>query len=54
LPKFLKGEIIKIHTQPRVNKGFVIVTYKSLPIGIGRYNAKELKSEIKRERRIPQ
>jgi NOL1/NOP2/sun family putative RNA methylase len=54
LPKFLKGEIIKIHARSKPNKGFIIVTYKNLPIGVGRYNDKELKSEIKRERRIPQ
>jgi NOL1/NOP2/fmu family ribosome biogenesis protein len=35
-----------------VEKGFVVARFKGLPIGIGRYNGKEIKSSIKRERRI--
>jgi NOL1/NOP2/fmu family ribosome biogenesis protein len=51
LDKFLQGAIVKVHPQPDVHQGFVIVTYKNLPIGIGKYNGREIKSEIKRERR---
>ena len=51
LRKFLRGETVKVNSKPGVNEGFVIVTYKNLPIAIGKYNGKEIKSEIKRERR---
>jgi NOL1/NOP2/sun family putative RNA methylase len=51
LDKFLQGATIKIHSQPSIHEGFVIVTYKNLPIAIGKYNGREIKSEIKRERR---
>lgn len=51
LRKFLRGETVKVNSKPGVNEGFVIVTYKKLPIAIGKYNGKEIKSEIKRERR---
>jgi len=50
--QFLKGAIVKIGATPRVEKGFVIVCYTGLPMGVGRYNGTELKSAIKRERRI--
>ncbi len=53
LKGFLKGEIIKTGQHPGLNNGFIIINYKGLPIGIGRYNGRELKSSIKRERRIP-
>jgi NOL1/NOP2/sun family putative RNA methylase len=51
LRKFLQGETLNIHAQPNVQQGFVIVTYKNLPIAIGKYNGRDIKSEIKRERR---
>jgi NOL1/NOP2/sun family putative RNA methylase len=51
--QFLKGAIVNIGAAPRSEKGFVIVRYKGLAMGVGRYNGTELKSAIKRERRIP-
>ncbi|MCK4756415.1 NOL1/NOP2/sun family putative RNA methylase [candidate division WOR-3 bacterium] len=53
LNKFLKGETIMIDSRSGISNGFVIVTYKKMPIAIGKYNGKEIKSEVKRERRIP-
>ncbi len=53
LKKFLKGETLRIHSQPGIEVGFIILTYKKLPVAIGRYNGKEVKSAVKRERRIP-
>lgn len=53
LKKFLKGETVKINFQSGISDGFIIVTYKKLPIAIGKYNGKEIKSEVKRERRTP-
>ncbi len=48
--KFLKGEIVK-NDVSGIEKGFVIVNFKGLPIGVGKYNGKEIRSAIKRERR---
>ncbi len=53
LKKFLKGETLKIAHQSGMSEGFVIVTYKKLPVAIGRYHGKEIKSAVMRERRIP-
>jgi NOL1/NOP2/fmu family ribosome biogenesis protein len=50
--KFLKGEIIKIDHRPDIDKGFVITRFQNLVLGVGRYNGQEIKSAIKRERRI--
>jgi NOL1/NOP2/sun family putative RNA methylase len=50
--KFLRGEILEAGDLRDVEKGFVVARFKGLPIGIGRYNGKEIKSSIKRERRI--
>jgi NOL1/NOP2/fmu family ribosome biogenesis protein len=50
--KFLKGELLKVGSVPNIEKGFVIVRYKDLPVGIGKYNGNEIKSAIKRERRL--
>jgi len=50
--KFLKGESIGVRPYSDMNEGFVIVTYKKIPIAVGRYNGKEIKSAVKRERRI--
>jgi len=52
LRKILKGETLKAVSRLNMNKGFIIVTYKKLPIAIGRYNGKEIKSEVRRERRL--
>ena len=53
LRKFLKGETIKVDSRSNISEGFVIVTHKNLPIAIGKYRGREIKSEVKRERRIP-
>jgi len=53
LKKFLKGEIVKFSSRTNIERGFLIVRYKNLPIGVGRFNGKEIKSAVKRERRIP-
>ena len=49
--KFLRGESVRVPSHSDMSEGFVIVLYKKLPIAVGRYNGKEIKSEIKRERR---
>ncbi len=49
--RFLKGEIVKVDDVLNVNKGFVIVRYHGLPVGVGKYNGNEIRSAIKRERR---
>jgi NOL1/NOP2/sun family putative RNA methylase len=51
--KFLRGELVKAGNVSGVERGFVIVRYKDLPIGIGKYNGSEIKSAVKRERRVP-
>ncbi len=53
LKKFLKGETLKIQPQSGLSEGFIIVTYKKLPVAIGRYHGNEIKSAVRRERRIP-
>jgi NOL1/NOP2/sun family putative RNA methylase len=53
LRKFLRGETVKVNVHTGITKGFIIINYRKLPIGIGRYNGKEIKSEVKRERRVP-
>jgi NOL1/NOP2/fmu family ribosome biogenesis protein len=50
--KFLKGEVMKTGRVPGIEKGFVIVRYGNLPLGIARYNGSEMKSAVKRERRV--
>lgn len=50
---FLKGGTIRIDRLSNAKNGFVIVMYRRLPIGIGRCHGGEIKSSIKRERRIP-
>ncbi|MDH4212191.1 MAG: NOL1/NOP2/sun family putative RNA methylase [candidate division WOR-3 bacterium] len=49
--KFLKGEIVKVDNVLNVEKGFVIIRYHGLPVGVGKYNGNEIRSAIKRERR---
>jgi NOL1/NOP2/sun family putative RNA methylase len=51
--KFLRGEIINIGSLPNIEKGFIIVCFKDLPVGTGKYNGNEIRSAVKRERRIP-
>ncbi len=52
LKKFLSNEKIEKGSGSEITQGFVIVTHKNLPIGIGRYNGKDLKSTISMDRRI--
>jgi len=49
--KFLRGEIVGIDETLAVEKGFVIIRYHGLPMGVGKYNGSEIRSAIKRERR---
>ncbi len=53
LKKFLRGEIIRIGSLPGIDNGFVMVRFKGLPVGTGKYNGTDLRSAVKRERRIP-
>lgn len=53
LRRFLKGETVKVNSLQGMTKGFVVLSYKKLPIAIGRYNGETIKSAVKRERRIP-
>ena len=48
LKRFLKGDKI---TVTGIEPGFVIITHQKLPVGVGRCNGREIKSEILRERR---
>ncbi len=54
LKKFLNGQTIRMPPQHTIERGFVIVTFKQLPMAVGRYNGRELKSAVKRERRVPE
>lgn len=49
--KFLRGEIVSVGPVANAARGFVIVRYGDLVIGAGRYNGRDVKSAIKRERR---
>ena len=49
--RFLKGETVKVREVLDAGKGFVIIRYRGLPIGVGKYNGSEIRSAIKRERR---
>lgn len=49
LKKFLSGESIRIQNG---QKGFIIIQFKDLPVGIGRANNGEIKPSVKPERRI--
>jgi NOL1/NOP2/fmu family ribosome biogenesis protein len=53
IKKFLRGEIVKIEPSSTLERGFVILLYKKIPIAVGRYNGEEIKSTVKRQRRIP-
>ncbi len=50
--KFLKGDVIKTGRVSGIEKGFVIVRHANLPLGIAKYNGSEMKSAVKRERRV--
>jgi len=52
LRKFLRGEIVSIGSVSGIDNGFVIVRFNGLPVGTGKYNGSELRSTVKRERRI--
>lgn len=49
LKKILRGESIK---RPNSFNEFVIITYKNLPLSVGHVNKDEIKSNVKRSRRI--
>jgi NOL1/NOP2/sun family putative RNA methylase len=49
--RFLKGETVEVKDVPNTGKGFVIIRYNGLPVGVGKYNESEVRSAIKRERR---
>jgi NOL1/NOP2/fmu family ribosome biogenesis protein len=51
--KFLRAEILKVGTLPKIEKGFVIIRFKKLPIAIGKYNGSEIRSTVRRDRRLP-
>jgi NOL1/NOP2/sun family putative RNA methylase len=51
--RFMRGETVKVGPLPDVERGFVIVCLGDLPFGMGKYNGTEIKSAVKRERRIP-
>ncbi len=53
IKRFLRGEIVRIEPGSLLERGFVMLLYKNTPIAIGRYNGKEIKSTVKRQRRIP-
>jgi len=53
LKKYLRGDILKLGYNTNIKQEFVIMAYKNLPVGIGRYNGKELRSAVKRDRRTP-
>lgn len=49
LKRFLRGENI---SAAGIDNGFVIITYKNFPVGVGRSKDREIKSEVQRARRI--
>ena len=51
--RFMRGEMVKVGSVPDIEKGFVIVCLGNLPVGMGKYNGTEIRSAVKRERRIP-
>lgn len=53
IKNFLRGEIVKIEPGSTLERGFVILLYKKIPIAVGRYNGEEIKSTVRRQRRIP-
>lgn len=53
MERFLRGEVVPADDAQVAEKGFVIVRFRGLPLGVGRNNGTEIKSAIKRERRTP-
>lgn len=53
LSKYLGGELLKIGAVPSIDREFIVLQYRNMPVGVGRYNGNELRSAIKRERRVP-
>ena len=53
IKKFLRGEIVKLNSNRLLERGFVILLYKKFPIAVGRFNGEEIKSTVRRQRRIP-
>jgi NOL1/NOP2/fmu family ribosome biogenesis protein len=53
LKKYLRGEVVKLGVLTGIKQEYVIVTYKDLPVGVGRYNGTVLRSAVRRERRLP-
>jgi NOL1/NOP2/sun family putative RNA methylase len=51
--KFLRAEILKVGALPKIEKGFVVIRFKKLPIAIGKYNGSEIRSTVRRDRRLP-
>lgn len=51
--KFLRGELVGVGPVPGAAPGFVIVRYRDLAVGVGRYNGRDVKPAIRRERRTP-
>jgi NOL1/NOP2/fmu family ribosome biogenesis protein len=54
LKKILNGQTLRLPSPQKIEPGFVIITFKKLPVAVGRFNGRELKSAVKRERRIPE
>ncbi len=54
LKKFLNGQTLRISVPRTIDPGFVIITFRHLPVAVGRYNGREVKSAVKRERRVPE
>jgi NOL1/NOP2/sun family putative RNA methylase len=52
LRKYLGGDMLKVGAVPGIDQEFIILKYKNMPVGVGRYNGNELRSAIRRERRI--
>ncbi|MBN2620920.1 NOL1/NOP2/sun family putative RNA methylase [candidate division WOR-3 bacterium] len=51
LRKYLRGDMLKIGAIPNTDQEFIVLKYKNVPVGVGRYNGNELRSAVKRERR---
>jgi NOL1/NOP2/fmu family ribosome biogenesis protein len=51
--KYLKGDPVKAGSIPHIDHEFVILKYKGLPFGTGRYKGNTIRSAVKRDRRVP-
>lgn len=52
LRKLLHGITLKLQ-YPSLDRGFVIITHKKLPVVVGKYNGQQIKPAVKPDRRIP-